>query len=190
MLVPEGIVIDGLSGAMAPHTGHYVKRLSDLEHVFRDEETVNATITRGGDAAVYEVVEYRKAESDLFFGTTIIHPGDVSGEFYMTRGHFHQRIDCGEVYYTQSGRGLLLLEDRAGETRTVEMLPGTCAFIPPNWAHRSINTGGDKLVFVWVCNPLAGHDYGTIAEHGMRKLVLREGDGYTLADNPAFQGHS
>jgi glucose-6-phosphate isomerase len=92
----------------------------------------------------------------------------------------------GEVYYTQSGTGILLLESRNGETRTVEMKPGVCAFIPPDWAHRSINTGTEPLVFVWVCNPLAGHDYGEILKRGMRKRVMKIEGGVKMIDNIAY----
>ena len=98
-------------------------------------------IAERGDLTVYEVIDYRKEESDLAFGTTIMSPGKVGDEFFLTRGHFHVRRECGEAYYTQSGTGVLLLESRDGEMRTVEMKPGVCAFIPPDWAHRSINTG-------------------------------------------------
>jgi glucose-6-phosphate isomerase len=113
-------------------------------------------------------------------------PGKVGAEYYMTRGHFHQRRDRGEAYYTQSGEGLLLLESRSGETRTVELRPGVCAFIPPDWAHRSINTGAAKLVFVWFCATDAGHDYGEILERGMRKLVIERDGRLAVADNPNF----
>jgi glucose-6-phosphate isomerase len=104
----------------------------------------------------------------------------------MTRGHFHERPDRGEVYYTQVGEGILLLESRAGESRTVEMKPGVCAFIPPEWAHRSINTGSEKLVFVWVCATDAGHDYAEILSRGMRKLVVARDSGPAVIANPRF----
>ena len=105
---------------------------------------------------------------------------------WSARGHFHQRRDRGEAYYTQSGEGLLLLESRDGQTRTVEMRPGVCAFIPPDWAHRSINTGKDKLVFVWFCATDAGHDYGEILTRGMRKLVVERDGRLAVVDNPNF----
>lgn len=182
MLIPENVQIDGKTGALDKPTGHYVKRLSELSGLFQDTDGLEQKVETEDDPIVYEVIEYRKDGSDLFFGTTTMHPGDVGGEFFMTRGHFHERRDMGEVYYTQSGQGVLLLESRDGRVELVEMRPGGCAFIPPDWAHRSINTGDDKLVFVWVCNPLAGHDYGEIKQRGMRKLVMRDGAGYRLAD--------
>jgi glucose-6-phosphate isomerase len=115
-------------------------------------------------------------------------PGRVGSEYYMTRGHFHERHDAAEVYYTQHGEGILLLESRDGQSETVQMQPGSCAFIPPGWAHRSINTGNVKLVFVWMCNVAAGHDYGDILKKGMRMLVVARNQLPALIDNPSW-GH-
>jgi glucose-6-phosphate isomerase, archaeal len=185
MLLPEGVKIDGVTGEVSPETGRYKKRLQDLEGFFGDGQAFGEA-TRAGNPLVYEVVEYRKDNSDLFFGTTTMYPGKVGEEYYLTRGHFHQRRDMGEVYYTQSGQGILLLESREGRSETVDMRPGICAFIPPDWAHRSINVGPEKLVFVWVCNTSAGHDYGDILRQGMRKVVVERGGKPTIVDNPRF----
>ena len=186
MLLPEGVAIDGANGAVTPQTGKYTKRLSELRGLYQDPASLDAAVSAGADPIAYEVIEYRQPGSDIFFGTTTMYPGKVGREYFMTRGHFHERRDMGEVYYTQSGEGVLLLESRDGESRTVEMRPGICAFIPPDWAHRSINTGSDKLVFVWVCNPEAGHDYGEILRRGMRKIVVEEGGAPAVRDNPAY----
>jgi glucose-6-phosphate isomerase len=182
-MLPEGVIIDPLTGAMSSSTGAYVKRLSEFRGVYRDSKALEAILAGQGDVETYRVVEHRAAGSDIFFGTTTMQPGKVGDEFFMTRGHYHARRDRGEIYYTQSGQGLLLLQSRQGEVRTVEMKPGTCAFIPPDWAHRSINTGRDRLVFVWCCNQDAGHDYAEIASHGMRQLVLDRAGSVTLVPN-------
>lgn len=183
---PAGIQISALTGALAPSTGTYEKRLSELREIYGDKAAFDTAVKDQSDPIVYRVVEYRPPQSDIFFGTTTMYPGHVGGEFYMTRGHFHARRDMGEIYYTQSGRGLLLLESRDGQSRTVEMNPGVCAFIPPDWAHRSINVGDEPLVFVWACNPDAGHDYAEILKRGMRKRIMKAGDEIRIVDNPAF----
>ena len=185
-MLPEGVLINGLTGEVSPGTGKYTKRLSELREIFQDQTELDRLVEVEGDPVVYEVIEYRKEGSDLFFGTTTMEPGKVGGEFFMTRGHFHQRRDMGEVYYTQSGHGVLLLESRKGETKVVRMDPGVCAFIPPDWAHRSINVGSEKLVFVWVCNVDAGHDYGDILKHGMRKIVVDRDGKDTIMNNPHY----
>ena len=186
MLYPEGVAIDGRTGEVSPSTSRYAKRLSDLRGFFRDAPALEALIAREDDPIAYEVVDYRKEGSDLAFGTTIMRPGKVGDEYFLTRGHFHLRRECGEAYYTQSGTGLLLLESREGETRTVEMKPGICAFIPPDWAHRSVNIGVETLVFTWFCATDAGHEYGEILERGMRQLVLERNGGAALVPNPNY----
>src|SRR3712207_1930249 len=175
MLFPEGVSIDGRTGEVSPSTDRYTKTLSELRGFFHDTEALDAVVAERGDLPVYDVIGYRKEESDLAFGTTIMLPGKVGEEYFMTRGHFHVRRDRGEAYYTQSGEGLLLLESRVGESRVVEMRPGICAFIPPDWAHRSVNTGSEKLVFAWFCATDAGHEYGDILERGMRRLIVDDG---------------
>ena len=102
-MLPVGVAIDPNSGAVSPSTGRYVKRLSDLRGIYRDQTALDAILAAQGDIAAYEVSEFRAAGSDLIFGTTTMYPGQVGEEFFMTRGHFHERRDRGEVYYTQSG---------------------------------------------------------------------------------------
>lgn len=182
-MLPVGVAIDPQSGQVTPSTGRYAKRLGELRAIYADKSAFAAS---DPEKLAYEVVEYRADGSDIIFGTTIMEPGRVGDEYFMTRGHFHVRRDRGEVYYTQSGEGLLLLESRDGETRVVEMKPGICAFIPPDWAHRSINTGKDKLVFVWVCNADAGHDYGLIMEKGMRSVVMARNGKPVVEANPKW----
>lgn len=187
-MLPIGVAINSLTGAVAPSTGHYTKRLSEFRGAYSDAAAVDARIAAEGDSVTYEVVEVKPEGSDIFFGTTTIYPGKVGGEYHMTRGHFHARRDRAEVYYTQTGQGLLLLESRDGETKTVEMKPGIAAYIPPDWAHRSINTGQEPLVFVWMTNVDAGHDYGTIVERGFRNLVMEKDGKPALVPNPRHPG--
>jgi glucose-6-phosphate isomerase len=185
---PALVGLDATTGAVAPFTGRYAKRLSDMEGMFRNEAARVAALREGGDPVVYEVIEYRQEGADQFFGTTTIAAGTVDGEFYMTRGHFHRRDDRGEVYFTLAGRGLLVLETRDGRTDVVEMREGTAAAIPPGWAHRSVNTGAGPLVFSWVCAVDAGNDYAAIRERGLRKLVLQRGTEVVIVDNPRQAG--
>lgn len=175
VLLPQGIFIDGKTGALGEETGRFAKRLSDLKGLVADGAALERAIAERGNELVYEVIEYRKDGADMFFGTTTMQPGRVGGEYYFTRGHFHERRDRAEVYYTQSGQGMLLLQARDGTTSSVEMKPGVCAFIPPDWAHRSVNTGTEPLVFVWVGMQDAGHDYGEIAEKGLGQRVFEQG---------------
>jgi glucose-6-phosphate isomerase len=185
-MLPEGVTIDPLTGQISPSTGKYTKRLSEFRGIYSNGEALDALVKAGGDPVTYEVTEYRAEGADLFFGTTTMMPGRVGDEYFMTRGHYHARRDCSEIYYTQSGEGILLLQSRDGETREVVMKPGVCAFIPPDWAHRSVNTGSEPLVFVWCCSQDAGHDYAEIASKGMRKLVMAKDGAAACIPNPRF----
>lgn len=186
MLVPEGVSIDAATGAVSPSTGRYEKRVSELAGLYRDRDAVSAHIARHGDTVAYEVIDYRHPESDIAFGTTIMAPGRIGDEYFMTRGHFHIRRECAETYQTLRGQGILLLESRQGETRTVEMKPGVVAYIPPDWAHRSINVGAEPLIFAWFCATDAGHEYGEILERGMRTLVVERGGSPRFEPNPSY----
>ncbi len=185
-MFPAGVVIDPISGAVTPRTGTYFKHLTELRSLYSDAAAFDAVLAKRGDVVAYTVSEYKEPGADLFFGTTTMEPGIVGQEYFMTRGHFHERRDMGEIYYTQSGEGVLLLQSRQGEIRRVDMKPGVCAFIPPDWAHRSINTGTVPLVFVWCCNQQAGHDYAEITTKGMRQLVIEQNGAVALVPNPKF----
>src|SRR5256885_2252021 len=81
----------GRSGAVTPETGRYVKRLSELKGIYQDQAAFARAVADGDDPVAYEVIDYRHKESDLSFGTTIMSPGKVGGEYFMTRGHYHER---------------------------------------------------------------------------------------------------
>lgn len=135
------------------------RRLSDLKGCFENEQERN----HGEEAAntlVYTV--YRKAvpecEGELLHCITVIEPGDVGGELFMTRGHYHKNDTCAEIYYGQKGRGLLLLQ--SGETvKVIEMYPDTIAYIPAGWGHRTVNAGDEPFVFFSIWPGNSGYDY-------------------------------
>lgn len=139
-----------------------VKRIGDMAGVFSD---ATAWQSMDQQMLVYSVEWEQRAEpgleGGLFWGATIIQPGKVGEEYFMTRGHFHMRRDRGEYYTTVQGIGMLVLrDDRA--TWTEVMSPGSLHYIPGQTAHRTVNTGESPLIF-WACWPSdAGHDYATI----------------------------
>lgn len=175
------------SGSLEPTGAKVVRRLSDLKGAFRDQEAV-ARLLAEGDPLLYEVynVPVPEDSGELQHCTSVIQPGVVGEEFFMTAGHFHRKIATAEIYLCLKGRGVLLMQDQAGEPAVLEMSPGTVSYIPPSWAHRSVNTGSEPLVLFCVYPGDAGHDYGTLRERGFARLVLRDGDSYRLADNPAY----
>jgi glucose-6-phosphate isomerase len=98
----------------------------------------------------------------------------------MTKGHAHTAHE-GEVYVGLSGWGLLLLYS-GEEARWVEISPGRVGYIPPGWAHRTVNVGEEPFRFLAVYPGGAGHDYGFVEERGMGVRVFRSGEGYEVVD--------
>lgn len=184
MIEPSTLQIDGqtgemtgdmtgkLTGKLTGVSGSYRKWLSETRGTYLDQGACDALLAQGQDRLIYTVAALSQPGQDLLFGTTTIEPGRIGDEYHMTRGHFHANAAMGEIYYTQSGEGLLLLQNRAGEIRTQPMRPGACNHIPPGWAHRSVNLGDGRLVFFYTCNLAAGNEYAEILTRGIGQRVL------------------
>ena len=142
------------------------------------------------DRLVYRVysMPVPEAGSELQTCTTVLEPGTVGREYFMTKGHFHAVRDRSEVYLGLSGEGLLLLATEEGEHRVVEMREGTVAYVPGGWAHRSVNTGTAPLVFFAAYVGDAGHDYATVSERGFPILAVQGPDGPEIVANPRYRG--
>jgi glucose-6-phosphate isomerase len=126
----------------------------------------------------------------LYTATSVIEPGTVGGEFYMTKGHFHEKQTAPEIYLTLSGRGILLMQNHEGQVQMHPMQPGDLSYIPGIWAHRTINTGDAPLVFFAIWPVDAGHDYESIEKSGFLRRVLKSKDGseYFVAASTNTEG--
>ena len=172
------VAIHLIDGALTgPPVEQLVRRVGDLVHYFEDE------IARGcmdPNQIVYEVEVYLPVEAGLegglCFGRTVIHPGQVGEEFFMTKGHFHAKADRGEFYWGIRGHGMLILMDQHGRTWAERMHPGSLHYIDGYVAHRTANIGADPLVF-GACWPSdAGHNYEVILEQGFTARLKQVGD--------------
>lgn len=170
------VVPDGLRSLMEP-AAHHVRRASDLVGYVDDPEALQRLVDQG-NPVIYETWDADIPESagHLRFGITVIHPGRIGDEFYLTKGHFHVRRETAEVYYGLQGHGYLVMQKEDGEFRAVPIEPGSVVYVPPGWAHRSVNTGSVPLVMLFVYPGEAGHDYETIRATGFRQVVV-ERDG-------------
>ena len=111
-------------------------------------------------------------EGGLLFGTTVIEPGQVGDEYFMTYGHRHVNRSRAEYYSCVQGMGMLLMVDDARRTAVEEMAPGTVHYIFGNMTHRVTNTGPSPLRFVACWHADAGHDYEVIRGEGFPSRVL------------------
>ena len=173
--LPFGLLVDE-RGELRPATSKVERRLSQMAGMYADAEAERAAIA-DGDPLVYEVHQYDMPQhpGELVVCTTILHAGKVGEEFFMTKGHYHEVRDRGEVYYGLRGEGVLVLA-RNDAAETVPIGPGVVAYVPPHWAHRTVNTGSEPFVFLAVYPGDAGHDYGTIETEGFpQSVVARDG---------------
>lgn len=150
-----------------------VKTLGQLEKIFRNED---ARRKMDPDTVVYRVQAWSPVvegtEGAQFWGTTVIEPGQVDSEYFMTHGHFHRKRDRTEYYATIQGEGALILMDEMRKTWMEAMSPGSLHFIPPNVAHRVANSSHVPLRFVACWPSDAGHDYDVILRSGFGARLL------------------
>lgn len=165
------------------------RNLSAMKGMFADDAKF-AEMAESTDPIVYEFHDMERPQEpgEIAFGTSIVYPGRVGDEYFMTKGHFHEIRDTAEVYYCLRGRGCMLMENPEGDWEARDLQPGSAVYVPPRYAHRSINTSPtETLITFFAFRADAGHDYGTIEDKGFRKLVV-ERDGKTqIVDNPKWK---
>ncbi len=189
MTLPFGLDLSPDTFRGFPGGVQVLRYLKDVSDIFGDSSEAARLVERE-NPLVYEFIDLRKAlpGSLLSFGLTIIQPGKVGDEYYMTRGHFHaQQQDGDELYLGVSGVGRLQLQSRAGESRELDLLPGTLLYTPLAWAHRTINVGAEPLVFFSAWPAATAYDYEEITRRGgfPRRAVERCGQPAWMS-NPQF----
>lgn len=164
--------------------------LSDMKGMYADQSAY-ADKLEAKNILTYEFYDMNvpSLETETAYGTSITYPGKVGNEFFMTKGHFHERLETAEIYFCLRGQGLMLMENPEGDVQVAEFTPGQAVYVPARYAHRSINTHPTEPLITFFAFPGdAGHDYGTIETKGFRKIVVSKGSGYELVDNPRWNG--
>jgi glucose-6-phosphate isomerase len=163
------------------------RNLSKMKGMYADEQAFESLIEKS-DPLLYEFYELGVPElpGNLAFGTSIVYPGKVGNEYYMTKGHFHTILDTSEVYYCLGGKGYMLMESPEGEVAIEEFTPGKAVYVPGRYAHRSINVGDEPLITFYVFRADAGHDYGSIETKGFRKIIVEQEGTPNIIDNPRW----
>ncbi|MBA5800492.1 MULTISPECIES: glucose-6-phosphate isomerase [Rhizobium] len=182
--------VDIAAGQLKGATNRYMKTFRDLEGLYEDAEAFAAIVAARGDEVAYEVTDYKPSANagDIIIGVTRMEPGKVGREYYMTRGHIHARPNRPEMYYGESGLGVMLLESPAGDIRTIEIGPKAMCYVPPFWIHRSVNVGSEPLVMTFAYPADSGQDYDVIAKAGgMKSRIVDDGKGgWKAIDNTAY----
>jgi glucose-6-phosphate isomerase len=159
-----------------------------MQGQYRDTEAYERMLAHD-DIPLYEVYELTvpAVEGELLHGVSIVHPGTVGDEYFMTKGHYHSVLETAEVYYCMAGRGMMVMETPEGEWDVQALAPGQVLYVPPRWAHRSINTEPcEDLITFFIYPGNAGHNYSTIERQGFRKLVVEQNGVPAVIDNPRW----
>jgi glucose-6-phosphate isomerase len=170
-LDPMHIVFDSVTATVSPTGPVLTRRMSSLEGLFAAED-LRRRAAEQDDPIVYTVASSPVPElpRELPQSITTILPGTLGGEFYMTKGHQHPDPQ-GEIYLCLRGTGGLLTFD-GRRTSWIEMTPGVIGYMPPGWAHRSVNTGDEEYQFLAVYPGSAGHDYQWVVANGMGERIF------------------
>ncbi len=160
---PVSITPDNYPEFISTSSEHLTRKGSDLAGYFEEEPEP--------DTVIYEVFE-AETVGHIKMAMTVLKPGKVGNEFHMTKGHFHEDDKAGEVYVCFKGQGMIVMQTKEGQTDELRLTPGALAYIPPGWAHRTINTGTEDFIMLATYPETAGHDYGPIQEKGFIKRVV------------------
>jgi glucose-6-phosphate isomerase len=165
------------------------RRLVDMRGFYADVAAEEALAAE--NPLIYEVFYAGVTPEEvgqLSFCTTILYPGKVGDEYYMTKGHFHAKADRGEVYHGLIGEGMLISQTPDGKIDVQVMKPGVTAYVPPYWAHRTVNTGSGNFAFLAIYPSDAGYNYGIIAEQGFASIIVERDGQPTVIPNPRHKG--
>jgi glucose-6-phosphate isomerase len=185
LLEPFTTMLDLAGGALTPERKLVDRTLRDMDGMYAGRVPESRL-----DEVVYRVSEIPVpiAEGNLLSSTTTIEPGTVEGEYHMTKGHFHAKIDRAEIYVTLAGEGRLVMATEDGTPALEPMRRGTVNYVPGGWAHRSVNVGTEPLAFLAAFPADAGYDYKTIEEQGFPVLVVERDGGPEVVPNPRYRG--
>ncbi len=177
LIQPFTVHVDLAENVMGEPDARNVRPASAMRGYYQDAAALETIIREDGDPLHYETFEKHVPEEygHLLMCISKIQPGTVGEEFFMTKGHYHTRVNTGEIYFCLQGEGYMVMKTPAGASDAQRMTRGAVVYVPPYWAHRSVNTGTEPLSIFCVWPGDAGHNYGDIEKEGFPKRVFRRG---------------
>lgn len=187
-IMPFTFKIDLTNRTLSNPDSHIIRKLSSMKGQYLDQSSYDEMLQKE-DTVLYEVYEklVPEIEGELIQGLSIVHPGKVGKEYFMTKGHFHSVLETAELYFCLKGQGYMIMETPEGDWSTEELLPYTASYVPGRWAHRSINVGNEDLLMLFVYPAHTGHNYATIETKGFRKLIIEDNGNPKIIDNPKWK---
>ena len=175
LIDPFGLIIDLESGIMKNPDRTLVRKASDMAGYYMDERALSELVERQDNPVHYEVSEIPVPEEygHLMYCISKLRAGLIGDEYFMTKGHYHSISGTAEIYLCLKGTGYMLMKTADGKWKAEEMSRGRMVYVPPFWAHRSVNTGKESLVSFCVYPGDAGHNYGDIENEGFPVRVFQ-----------------
>jgi glucose-6-phosphate isomerase len=175
MIDPFDTDFDLIEGTMKQPDTRIERRASDMRGYYQDGEALEDIIRRSEDPIHYEVFEKDIPEQygQIRFSISKLQPGTVGEECFMTKGHYHTVVETAEIYLCLRGEGFMVMKTAEGRSGAESMQPGRLVYVPPYWAHRSVNTGDEPLISLCIYPAEAGHNYGDIEKQGFPQRVYR-----------------
>lgn len=178
MRLPWAATLDLKSGALWPPSHIVTCRLSDMAGRYADraaeQELLSAT-----DPMIYRADEILAPEIDgeLHTSVTVVYPGKVGDEYFMSKGHYQVDQTAVKVYLGVTGSGYMLMQNVEGDTMEVAMTPGSVVYCAAGWAQRTVNVGNEPFAYFKYWPADAGHDYDRILNEGgfLKRVVERNG---------------
>ena len=128
-----------------------VRKYKDMADKFNPSANIK------GNPVIYKV--YIKDFKNFEYGLTVINPGKIGKEYYMTKGHKHNKA-LDEIYILVKGKGELWIKDsKMSETEKIKLKKSKLYHVPGNSGHRLVNTGKKELWVMTIYSKDAGHDY-------------------------------
>jgi len=170
--------LDFDSGMLLDYDIKTERRLSDIKPYVEDKEFIEQMI-KEENRLVYEVLQkdVPKEEGQVQHCVTIIKPEDVNGECFFTKGHYHANDKSAEIYMGLKGKGVLVLQ-KNDQVKVIEMQEGTVAYIPPMWAHRTVNVGDEDFIFMSFWPGDSGYNYEKLQGEGIKLRIYKTEEGY------------
>jgi glucose-6-phosphate isomerase len=125
-----------------------------LVRKYKDMQDSYKTKLEKQNPVIYKV--YIKDYGDFEEGLTIINPGIVGKEYFMTKGHRHIKV-APEIYILIAGKGKLIIQEKT--TKIIDMKKNKLYHIPGKSGHRLVNVGKAPLEVLTIYGKNAGHDY-------------------------------
>lgn len=128
--VPWAATLDLRSGALWPPSHVVTCRLSDMAGRYADRAAEQELLNQS-DPLIYRADEILAPETrgELHTSVTVVFPGKVGDEYFMSKGHYQVDDAAVKVYLAVAGTGYMLMQNADGDTMEVPMAPGTIASV-------------------------------------------------------------